>query len=421
VSELHLLSATEASQRLAAGEITSERLVTDCLARIAARDGAVHAWCHLEEGRALAAARAADATAPRSALHGIPVGVKDICDTADMPTTYGSRVYAGHRPGKDAACVQRLRDLGAIVLGKTVTTEFAYFTPGPTTNPHHAGHTPGGSSSGSAAAVADRMCPLAFGTQTAGSVIRPAAFCGVVGFKGSYGWYSLEGVSPLAPELDTLGLFVRSVADAILFHSTLLGTRPAEPPAKPRIALARSRLWEECEASGRAAMERAACCLAEAGAVVKDVELPFDEGTLNADQALVMAAGAARALGVVYDAHRTRLERIAELIEAGRRVMSGAYEVARTRREAARAAMMAFFADYDVILTPAARGEAPAGLASTGDPLFNRAWTWLGLPCMALPFEKGPHGLPLAVQLVGQPERDAALLALARWVETRLA
>jgi amidase len=421
MTDLHRLSASEASRQLAARTITSEALVADCLARIAERESAVHAWTYLEQDKALAAARAADASPRKGPLHGIPVGVKDIIDTADMPTTYGSDIYAGNRPKEDAACVKRLRDLGAIVLGKTVTTEFAYFTPGPTTNPHDPGHTPGGSSSGSAAAVADAMVPLAYGSQTAGSVIRPAAFCGVVGFKGSYGWFSLKGVIPLAPELDTLGVFARSVEDAILFRSALLGATPPAAPAVPRIALARTRLWDECEAPARAALEQAAQRLGDAGAMVQDVELPFDETAFNADQVLVMAAAAADSLKVIYDTDRARMKRIAELIEHGRKILPTEREAARARGEATRAAMATFFANYDAILTPAARGEAPAGLESTGDPIFNRAWTWLGIPCVSLPFGKGAKGLPLAVQLVGRHKEAAALLALAQWAEQRLA
>ncbi len=422
MADLHLLTAAEASRRIARGALTSEKLVEDCLARIRAREKEVRAWVHLDPAAAIAAAREADRSPRLSALHGLPVGVKDICDTADMPTAYGSPIFAGHRPQQDAACVKRLRDLGAIVLGKTVTTEFAYFTPGPTANPHDTARTPGGSSSGSAAAVADFMVPLAYGSQTAGSVIRPAAYCGVVGFKGTHGWFPLDGVMPLAPELDTLGFFARKAEDAVLFRAALMGeTDVAVAPAKPRLALARTKLWDQCERAAQDALERAAAVLAAKGASVREVDLPFDALAFNADQITIMAAGAAEALAAIYARDKAKMQRIRELIEQGQKVPPADRAAARARAAAARQQMAGFFADFDAILTPASPGEAPPGLERTGDPVFNRAWTLLGLPCVSLPYGTGPHAMPLALQFVGPHRSGAVLLALARWAEAALA
>ncbi|MBL8834729.1 MAG: amidase [Alphaproteobacteria bacterium] len=421
MADLHLLSAAEASRRIARGTLTSEKLVEDCLARIRAREGTIHAWAHLDPAASIAAAREADRSPRLSALHGLPVGVKDICDTADMPTAYGSAIFADHRPKQDAACVKRLRDLGAVVLGKTVTTEFAYFTPGPTANPHDPTRTPGGSSSGSAAAVADFMAPLAFGSQTAGSVIRPAAYCGVVGFKGTHGWFPLDGVVPLAPELDTLGFFARKAEDAVLFRAALMGeTDVAVAPASPRIALVRTQLWDQAEKPAQDALEHAAATLAAKGARVRDVELPFDAAAFNADQITVMAAGAAEALAPIYARDKDRMKRIRELIEQGQKISPEARAAARARAAVARAQIAALFAGFDAILTPAAPGEAPAGLERTGDPVFNRTWTWLGVPCVSLPCGSGPNGMPLAIQFVGPHRSGAVLLALARWAEGAL-
>ena len=422
MADLHLLTAAEASRRIARGALTSEKLVEDCLARIRAREKEVRAWVHLDPAAAIAAAREADRSPRLSSLHGLPVGVKDICDTADMPTAYGSAIFAGHRPQQDAACVKRLRDLGAIVLGKTVTTEFAYFTPGPTANPHDTARTPGGSSSGSAAAVADFMVPLAYGSQTAGSVIRPAAYCGVVGFKGTHGWFPLDGVMPLAPELDTLGFFARKAEDAVLFRAALMGeTDVAVAPAKPRLALARTKLWDQCERAAQDALERAAAVLAAKGASVREVDLPFDALAFNADQITIMAAGAAEALAAIYARDKAKMQRIRELIEQGQKVPPADRAAARARAAAARQQMAGFFADFDAILTPASPGEAPPGLERTGDPVFNRAWTLLGLPCVSLPYGTGPHAMPLALQFVGPHRSGAVLLALARWAEAALA
>jgi amidase len=422
MSELHQLTAAESSERMAQGRLTSETLVEACLARVAERESVTGAFEHLDPAKLREAARAADRAQRKSALHGVPVAVKDVIETADQPTTYGSVIFAGHYPKQDAACVARLRALGAIPFGKTVTTEFANFHPGKTTNPHNPAHTPGGSSSGSAAAVADLMVPLAFGTQTAGSVLRPAAYCGIVGFKGTYGWFPTDGICPLAKEYDTLGLFARSVADIKLFRRAMAGDNPIEPaaPAAPRLALVRTRMWGEAEKAAQAMLEAVARRLAAAGAVVRELTLPFDDGELTKTHDVLMAVGCAEAHGALYERERDRLKYTRVLIENGRATKPEVISAGRAAFVAARAAMKDVFAGCDAILTLASPGEAPKGLAFTGPPIFNRVWTGLYVPCIALPYGRGDNNLPLGLQLVGAHGEDAKLLALAAWAEARL-
>ena len=396
-----------------------------CLDRIEAREATVGAWAYLDPPAALAAAAAADSRLRSGPLDGLPVAVKDIIDTADMPTAYGSPIYAAHRPAADAACVRRLREAGAIVLGKTVTTEFAYFTPGKTCNPHNAGHTPGGSSSGSAAAVADGMVPVALGTQTAGSVIRPAAFCGVIGFKGSHGWTSVAGVKPFAPSLDTLGLFARALDDIELFRAALAGEAFHLLPydsKPPRIGFCRTAHWSEAEASTQAALEATAGQLARAGAKVSDFDLEPDSTKLNQAQNVIMAAEATQSYAAEYQQHRDRVSApLQALIAEGRTLSPTVVGEAGAVAGKARQALLRAFADIDVILTPAALGEAPKGIERTGDPLFNRGWTLLGVPCLTLPVGRGPRGLPIGIQLVGALGQDRHLLETAAWVAARVA
>jgi amidase len=423
MTDPHRLSAVAAAEQIAKKQLTSAALVEDCLARIAVREPLVGAWEALDRTAVLAAARRADQSAPKSRLHGIPIAIKDIIDTADLPTAYGSPIYAGHRPSADALCVARLRAAGAIVMGKTVTTEFAYFTPGKTANPHNLAHTPGGSSSGSAAAVADYMVPLSIGTQTAGSVIRPAAFCGVVGYKGSKDWLKMTGIIPFAPSLDTLGVFARSVADAALFRGVLVDDKVAfAPAARPvRIGLCRTPQWGEASAALRTALEEAAQRLAKAGATLRDVEAPWQgEGLIEA-QKTILTAEAVKSFAKEARDHADKLSRrLSDLIEAGKKIDGATIDKAHALAAKCRQAHDALFGDVDVLLTPAAPGEAPKGLAATGDPVFNRGWTYIGAPCVSLPYGKGPAGLPLAIQLVAKRGADRELLAASAWVEGQL-
>jgi Asp-tRNA(Asn)/Glu-tRNA(Gln) amidotransferase A subunit family amidase len=420
------LSARDAARQIAAGRLTAEALVAACLDRITLREPVVGAWQHLDREAALAAARRCDASAPQGPLHGIPVAVKDLIDTADMPTGYGSAIYAGHRPAADAACVALVRAAGAIVLGKTVTTEFACFTPGKTANPHNPAHTPGGSSSGSAAAVADGMVPLAFGTQTAGSVIRPASYCGVVGFKPSFGLIPRAGVKMLADSLDTVGTMARGVADAAFLAGVVAG-RPAlrdvaMPVAPPRFGLYRTPMWNEAEPSSAAALDQARRALERAGAQVGESAVPPEHQDLTAAQETIMGFELVRGLACERLQHSAELSpRLAQLLDAGMTVGADAYDAALAQTEAARARLDAFFGPCDAILAPAAPGEAPPGLGYTGNPLFNRMWTLLGVPCVTVPAVWGDSGLPTGVQLVGRIGDDARLMAAALFVEHALA
>jgi amidase len=423
---LERLTAHEAARRLAEGALTSEALVRACLDRIAAREPVVGAWAHLDPDAALAEARARDREPRRGPLHGVPVGIKDIIDTADMPTAYGSPIYAGHRPGADAACVALLREAGAVVLGKTVTTEFAAVTPGKTANPHRPTHTPGGSSSGSAAAVADFMVPVALGTQTVGSTIRPATYCGVVGFKPTYGLLSLAGIKAQAASLDTLGLLARAVEDLPLLSSALLGVPRAfdagPRAAPPRLGFCRSPHWPKAQASTLRVMDEATELFASAGARIEEVALSerFDRA-LEA-QWTILSFEFARVLTAERTRHRDRLsERLRVLLDAGMAVPVADYRAALAVLAGCRAEVAPVFERVDALLTPAAAGEAPEGLTSPSDLLFQRLWTALHLPAVTLPGFRGETGLPVGIQLVGRHGGDGALLAVARWAERLIA
>ena len=424
MSDPFRLTASEAARRIAEGRLTARALVESCLERIASRESEVAAWAHIDADQALAEARARDQSTPRGPLHGVPIGIKDIMNTADLPTSYGSRAYHGHRPGADAACVALARAAGAVILGKTVTTEFAAMSPGKTRNPHNPAHTPGGSSSGSAAAVADFMVPLAFGTQTAGSIIRPASFCGVVGMKPSFGLVAPAGTKVLAPGLDTVGGFARDVADMALFLAALTDRpelRPAAPAQRPRIGLYRPQPWDKAQAETVAALEAARDALARAGAQMTE-HGPFpDFDGLVAAQNAIMTHEAARNLAWERLCRGSEImPRTAAMLAEGMAVTAAAYDAARAQAAAARSRLGAFFADVDVMLVPAAPGEAPA-LATTGDAVFNRPWTLLHVPCLTLPAGRGPGGLPVGVQLVGRIGDDARLLAVALFAEAALA
>jgi Asp-tRNA(Asn)/Glu-tRNA(Gln) amidotransferase A subunit family amidase len=403
------LSATEAARLLAARELSSEELVSACLERIAAREPELRAWAHLDAEAALAHARSRDGEERRGPLHGVPVGVKDVIDTADMPTAYGSPIYAGHRPERDADCVTWLREAGAVVLGKTVTTEFATYEPPPTVNPLDPARTPGGSSSGSAAAVAAGMVPLAYGTQTAGSVIRPASFCGIAGFKPAHGWRSIAGIKRLSDRLDTLGLLARTVEDA-----ALLGGFAAPSPREGRVAFCRTPWWDRLEDG--AALEEAAARLG-----AEEVELPPEFAELAEAQETVMAFDVARNLEPEWREHRDGLSgAMRDYIERGRSVSGEEAGAAAAVRDRCHSMLPGVLGAFDALLVPGALGEAPLRVEGhTGDPLPCRAWTFLGVPAISVPGMVGPAGMPVGVQLVGLSE--AAVLGAAGWVEGTLA
>ncbi|MGO8971824.1 MAG: amidase [Myxococcaceae bacterium] len=418
---LQTLSAQKAVRLLAGGELTAEALVAACLERIASEEPRVQAWEWLEPEQALHEARAADAH-PRPPLYGLPVAIKDIIDTADFPTGCGSALYRDRRPTRDAACVHALRSAGAVILGKTVTTEFAVYSPGRTRNPRRLTHTPGGSSSGSAAAVAAEMVPAALGTQTAGSVIRPASFCGVFGFKPTFGKLSLKGVHPLAPSLDTLGLFTRALEDVPLMLGALgLALEDAPLSRPPRLGLWRTELWGLATPSVQRLAEAAASALAAAGVEVREVELGVQGASLAEAQETVMGVEAASTFASLRATHPEALSaRLRTFLEEGAATPPERYRAAQALAEAGRRRAAEVFQEVDVLLTPSAPGEAPAGLEATGNPAFNRIPTLLGLPCLNLPGAVGPTGLPIGLQLLGPAEGDAALLAAAAWVTARL-
>lgn len=403
----------------------AETTVRASLERIAAREDEVRAWAYLDPEGALARAQALDAASARGPLHGLPVGIKDIMDTADMPTAYGSPIYADHRPPADAACVALLRAAGAIVVGKTVTTEFATTHPGKTRNPHAPSRTPGGSSSGSAAAVAAGMVPVALGTQTMGSVIRPAAYCGVVGFKPSFGLINRAGIKAQAESIDGVGVFGTTVGGVAPVAAVLAGARPdafdRALDRPPRIVLYRGPDWSRVESAADEALGAAANRLGRAGARVREIgDVEILRAALDAHLKIVVYE-LARAYAYEWNAHRGELSStFAGLVEAGIACTFEDYLSAHAIAAAARAWIGETFGEADVWLTASAPGEAPEGLESTGDPVLNRLWSLLHLPLMTLPAGRGPNGLPLGVQLIGPYHRDAAFVAAARWIERHL-
>jgi len=400
----------------------SETLVTACLERIAHRDREVHAWAFVDPERALAEARARDREAPRSALHGVPVGIKDVIDTADMPTEYKSPIYRGHQPKWDAACVALLRRAGCVILGKTATTEFANNHPAPTRNPHNLAHTPGGSSSGSAAAVADRMVPLALGTQTGGSVIRPGAYCGVAACKPSFGSINRAGLKFVSESLDTIGVFARKVDELGPALHILTGRAITEgQKSKPRVGLCRTPRWGDADGETQANLERAAQALAKAGAQVRDFDLPKGSEALFDRHSAVMGYESARALAWEYTQFPEHISaNLRPRLEAGWRVTRQDYDEVRGIARSCRRQLADQLREFDFLLTPSAASAAPASLASTGSPVFNRAWTLFGVPCVTLPFGAAANGLPLGVQLVGAFDQDMVLLEWAKWAERQL-
>jgi Asp-tRNA(Asn)/Glu-tRNA(Gln) amidotransferase A subunit family amidase len=420
------LSASEAVARLAAGDLGCEDLVRACLERARERT-ALEAWAFLDPDRALAQARAIDRAGRPGLLKGVPVGVKDIIDTVDMPTEHGSPIYRGNRPFADAACVALIRAAGGVVLGKTVTSEFANRHPGATRNPHNPAHTPGGSSSGSAAAVADFHAPLALGTQTGGSVIRPSAFCGVIGYKPSFGDFSRVGVKMQSHTLDTLGVIARTLEDVALLRAVLLGEGEAPAPVDrdsgaPRIGFCRTPVWDEADPATQALLEQTAGRLAAAGAAVREAALPPPFADILETHSRVFHFEAARNYAHEYEAHRDRVSEVlrSTVLEPGRALPLAAYIAAVETAEAYRRHLDDLFGEFDLLLAPSAAGEAPQGLGSTGNARFNGLWTLAWTPCLTLPAGRGPQGLPLGVQLVGRRGRDRALFDAAAWVEARL-
>jgi Asp-tRNA(Asn)/Glu-tRNA(Gln) amidotransferase A subunit family amidase len=421
-TEPHRLTAVEMAGRMEAGTLTAEAVVRSCLDRIAEREPVVRAWRHVAGEDALVAARGARRD---TLMKGLPFGIKDIFDTADMPTGYGSPIYGGCRPNFTASAATLPRAAGGVLLGKTVTTEFANRHPGPTANPHNPGFSPGGSSSGSAAAVADFMVPLAIGTQTGGSVIRPAAYCGVVGFKPSFNMFAPAGMHSNTETLDTIGIMARSVADIALFRAAIMAIpyeKPSMPGRSPRIALCRTPHWDSAKPEGKAVLEEAAKRLAAAGAEVIEAELPAVCATVSDVQNRHSYFEAPRNHAPERHRHEALLSPALRhgRIAGGLKLTLDEFRAAWREAEQMRAAAQDWAGGFDAILCLPAPGQAPKTLASTGDAIFNGLWTLLHMPCLTLPAGAGPDGLPVGVQLVGQRHADARLLHIALWVESKL-
>jgi Asp-tRNA(Asn)/Glu-tRNA(Gln) amidotransferase A subunit family amidase len=420
--EPHRLTAVEMAGHIEAGTLTAEAVVQSCLERIRDREPVVRAWTHIAGDAALAAAREAKTD---TLMKGVPFGIKDIFDTADMPTGYGSPIYTGCRPSFSASAATLPRAAGGVLLGKTVTTEFANRHPGPTANPHNPAHSPGGSSSGSAAAVADFMVPLAIGTQTGGSVIRPAAYCGVVALKPSFNMFPPAGMHPNTETLDTIGIMARSVADIALFRAAMMAIpyeQPAMPDRAPRLALCRTPHWDKAEPEGKAVLEDAANRLRSAGAEVVEAELPNACGNVSDVQNRHSYFEAPRNHAPERYRHEAQLSLALRhgRIEGGQKLTLDEFRAAWREADRMRAAAQDWAGGFDAILTLPAPGQAPKTLASTGDAIFNGLWTVLHMPCLTLPAGEGPDGLPVGIQLVGRRHADARLLDIGLWVESKL-
>ena len=422
MQDIHWFTATEAADAIANGKISSVELLEACLAHIQKRDTDTQAWVQLDADAALKAARQCDASAPIGPLHGVPVGIKDVFDTADLPTAYGSPLFQDHQPLRDANCVNMIRQAGGIVLGKTVTTEFALYHPNKTRNPHHLGRTPGGSSSGSAAAVADGQIPLALGSQSSGSIIRPAAFCGVVGYKPSVHLFSATGMSPLSAALDTVGGFARSVDDMHLLWNTLHCHRQSGPLPKAtrrRVAYCQTPYWNDTSPAQRNAMQDSAERLARNGFEVENVTLPAWFDSLNDIHARILAYDVARNYVREYAPGNRKMLSPGTLrvIEQGWSVSTDEYLAARDVQRRAIAAYTAIMENVDALLVPAAPGAAP-DIATTGNPMFNQTWTLLGVPAMTLPVASDDDGMPLGAQFVAGLDCDVQLMSVCAAAES---
>ncbi|MDX1606845.1 MAG: amidase, partial [Candidatus Competibacterales bacterium] len=438
-AELTALGAAQAADLIAAGRLGAEELTRACLARIEAREAEIGAWAFLDPDHALQQARRADEARrlgrPLGPLHGVPVGLKDIFDTRDMPTEYGSVLHAGRQPREDATAVARLRAAGAVILGKTVATEFAVYTPGKTRNPVAPEHTPGGSSSGSAAAVADGMVPLALGSQTNGSIVRPAAFCGVLGYKPSFGLVSRHGVLHQSRLLDHVGGLARTLEDLALLIEVLAGhdgydldvppraqmplqaTLRQDPPVRPRLAFVPTPVWEQAEPDTREAFAELVEVLGED---IETVDLPAPFGAALDIHRTLHEVDLAVALAREYERGRDQLSpALLEMLERGRRTTAFDYHQAVAHRTQYLSLLDRLCGDYDALLTPSVPGSAPRGLEQTGSPAFCTLWTLCGLPALNLPLLADSAGLPLGVQLVGAPHDDARFLRTGRWLLAR--
>ncbi|MBC56617.1 MAG: hypothetical protein CL814_06735 [Confluentimicrobium sp.] len=424
MTDILALDATDLIAAVGGARLSHRAVAEAYLDHIAAREAGIGAFEFLDPGMVLTRADALDSAGAAGPLAALPVGVKDVIDTCDMPTGYGTAAYAGTRPVWDAPCVTQCKQAGALILGKTVSTEFAMASPGKTRNPWNPAHTPGGSSSGSCAAVASGMALMGFGTQTAGSIIRPASYCGVVGYKPSFGLLEPAEIKVLAHSLDTLGLITRSVRDAALIAS-VLGVRPGlalngTPGAAPRVGLFRTPPFEAAEPGTLAALEHAVARIEAAGGRVVDIPPPADFIVTHDIHAAIMGWEVTRALAHERTVLWDRLTPVTRAFLAEKaQIDAPAYDAARAALPRIRATLAEAMADVDVLLAPAAPGPAPEGLGATGAPVFNTPWTALHMPALSLPAILS-GGLPVGVQVIGRVGEDARTLAAAAWIEARL-
>jgi Asp-tRNA(Asn)/Glu-tRNA(Gln) amidotransferase A subunit family amidase len=415
---LNLLTALEAAERLEKAAATSVALVEDCLTRIAARDGEIHGWAHVDRENALRQARARDMEPRRSRLHGIPVGVKDIFDTYDMPTTYGSSIYAGHRPTNDSVVVALMRRAGMIILGKCATTEFASPVPAGVRNPHDLSRTPGVSSSGSAAAVADYMVPLAIGSQTGGSTILPAAYCGIFGYKATLTGIDRGNIRQLRPTLDTVGLFARSIPDIASLYAVLRGSADIPPQASIRdlrIGICRTHNWQQAQPETVKALEDAAKALGAAGASVSEAPLPPVFDGIEETFGVISSVEASHALAHEARDHMPKLNGwIRDSLAAAARHDQSRFDRAQRHAIECQSALATIFERCDVLITPSTIGEAPADVVSISSSVFNRTWTLMHVPCLTIPAYGGPNGMPVGIQVVGPIGDDVRTMTAAQ-------
>ncbi len=436
----NLHSACDALALIEQGLLSSQELVAACFARIDELEDSIEAWAHLDQAIAMEQARAADefrshglSTGP---LHGLPIGIKDIIDTADYPTEHGTVLHRGRKPTQDATLVSLLKEAGAIILGKTVSTEMAVYSPGKTRNPHNPEHTPGGSSSGSAAAVASAMVALSVGSQTNGSIIRPASYCGVYGFKPSFARISRHGVLTQSPPLDTIGMFARSLEDLALIADVLMrfdaqdsAMTPTAPPcigkvmskevpADPHFAFVRTPVWDQVEQVTKDGLRELIDAVNESREKTVDiVDLPSPFTELHEDHRKAMEADLARSFADEYKRGKAELSTVlCEMIERGRKVTDSDYDGALARMQDYSAFLEEIFDEYDAILTPSTPGPAPVGLDATGSPVMNTIWTFCGTPAINVPLLQSPEGLPIGVQVVGAKDDDARLFRSTRWL-----
>ncbi len=436
----NLLSASDAAAAINQGLLSSAELVAACFARIDEVEESIGAWAHLDQDLAMEQAQAADKFRsrglPLGPLHGLPVGIKDIIDTADYPTEHGTILHRNRRPTQDATLVSLLKQAGAIISGKTVSTELAVLAPGKTRNPHNLEHTPGGSSSGSAAAVSSAMVSLAIGTQTNGSIVRPASYCGVYGYKPSYARISRHGVLAQSAPLDTIGLFARDLDDLALIADVLMrfdaqdtamtpialpcisNVMAQEVPADPHLAFVRTPVWEQAEQATKDGLRELIEAVNENREQTVDiVDLPAAFDGLHEDHRKVMEADLARSFADEYKRGQAELSAVlCEMIERGQQITDNDYDNALARMDYYRGFLEPIFDQYDAIVTPATPGPAPFGLEATGSPVMNTIWTFCGTPTINVPLLQSPDGLPIGVQVVGARDDDARLFRSTRWL-----